>query len=164
MDDNQEIAGFDEDMREIFESYLAESKEILDHLSQDLVALEKKPSDSDLLNNIFRGIHTLKGTSSFLGFSQITELTHTSEDLLNKLRKGELKADKIIIDVLIEAHNATNMLLQRIESRNLQPVDLGSILEKLRGIMQQPDPKGETEEQGTWKKKSRPFLPLRHSM
>jgi two-component system, chemotaxis family, sensor kinase CheA len=136
MDDKQEIPGFDEDMREIFESYLVESKEILDHLSQDLIALEKKPSDAELLNNIFRGVHTLKGTSSFLGFSQITELTHTSEDLLNKLRKGELIADGNVIDVLIESHNAARTLLQRIESRNLQPVEIGGILVKLRAAME----------------------------
>ena len=133
MDDKQDIAGFDEDMREIFDSYLVESKEILDHLSQDLVTLEKNPANTDLLNNIFRGVHTLKGTSSFLGFSQMTELTHTSEDLLNKLRKGDIIADGKIIDVLIEAHNAANVLLQRIESRNLQPIELNGILEKLRG-------------------------------
>jgi two-component system chemotaxis sensor kinase CheA len=157
MDDNQEIAGFDEDMREIFDSYLIESKEILDHLSQDLVALEKKPSDIDLLNNIFRGMHTLKGTSSFLGFNQITELTHTSEDLLNKLRKGDLKVDKKIIDVLIEAHNATSMLVQRIESRNLQPVDLNDILGKLRGIMEPQGIKVETE--GNVEEKKEQVLP-----
>ena len=115
MDDKQDIAGFDEDMKEIFDSYLVEAKEILDHLSQDLLALEKKPGNTDLLNNIFRGVHTLKGTSSFLGFSQMTELTHASEDLLNKLRKGDLIADGKIIDVLIEAHNVANVLLQRIE-------------------------------------------------
>ncbi len=137
MDDKQDIAGFDEDMREIFDSYLVESKEILDHLSQDLLALEKKPSNADLLNNIFRGVHTLKGTSSFLGFNQMTELTHTSEDLLNKLRKSEIIADGKIIDVLIEVRNAASVLLQRIESRDLQPVELNGILEKLRGAMQQ---------------------------
>ena len=138
MDEKQEIPGFDEDMREIFESYLVESKEILDHLSQDLITLEKNPADANLLNNIFRGVHTLKGTSSFLGFNQITELTHTSEDLLNKLRKGDLIADVKIIDILIEAHNAASILIQRIENRNLQPIDLNGILEKLRGVMQKP--------------------------
>jgi two-component system chemotaxis sensor kinase CheA len=137
MDDKQDIAGFDEEMREIFDSYLVESKEILDQLSQNLLALEKKPSDADLLNNIFRGVHTLKGTSSFLGFDQMTELAHTSEDLLNKLRKGEIIADGKIIDVLIEVHNAANVLLQRIESRDPRPVALNGILEKLRGVMQQ---------------------------
>jgi two-component system chemotaxis sensor kinase CheA len=139
MDDKQDIAGFDEDMREIFDSYLVESKEILDHLSQDLLALEKSPTNADLLNNIFRGVHTLKGTSSFLGFNQMTELTHTGEDLLNKLRKGDFIADSKIIDVLIEVHNAASALLQRIESRNLQPIELNGILEKLRAAMQ-PQP------------------------
>jgi two-component system, chemotaxis family, sensor kinase CheA len=141
MDDKQGIAGFDEDMKEIFDSYLVESKEILDHLSQDLVALEKKPTDADLLNNIFRGVHTLKGTSSFLGFNQMTELTHTGEDLLNKLRKGDFIADRHIIDVLIEVHNAANVLLLRIESRNPQPIELSGLLGKLHGVMEhQPAP------------------------
>jgi two-component system chemotaxis sensor kinase CheA len=159
MDDKQEIAGFDEDMREIFESYLIESKEILDHLSQDLVALEKKPADANLLNNIFRGVHTLKGTSSFLGFNQITELTHTSEDLLNKLRKGDLIADNKIIDILIEAHNAASILLQRIESRNLQPVELNGILEKLRGVMQKQQDKVQIEDLEKAKKEEAPRTP-----
>ena len=135
MDDLQNIAGFDEDMREIFDSYLVESKEILDHLSQGLIALEKNPTDAELLNNIFRAVHTLKGTSSFLGFTQISELSHTSEDLLNKLRKGDLTADGAIIDVLIEAHNVAHILLQRIESKNLQPIDINGTLEKLQQAM-----------------------------
>jgi two-component system chemotaxis sensor kinase CheA len=140
MDDKQDIAGFDDDMKEIFDSYLVEAKEILDHLSQDLLVLEKKPTDTNLLNNIFRGVHTLKGTSSFLGFNQMTELAHTSEDLLNKLRKGDFIADDKIIDVLIEAHSAASALLQRIESRNLQPIELNGIIQKLQGAMQQqPD-------------------------
>ena len=137
MDDKQNIAGFDEDMREIFDSYLVEAKEILDHLSQDLLALEKHPANTDLLNNIFRGVHTLKGTSSFLGFNQMTELTHTSEDLLNKLRKGDFIADGKIIDVLIEARNAASVLLQRIEKRDLQPIEMNGILDKLRSAILQ---------------------------
>lgn len=140
MDEKQNIAGFEDDMQEIFDSYLVEAKEILDHISQDLLTLEKRPTNTNLLNNIFRGIHTLKGTSSFLGFNQMTELTHTSEDLLNKLRKGDFIADGKIIDVLIEARNAASVLLQRIESRNLQPIELNVILQKLREAMQQqPD-------------------------
>lgn len=137
MDNEQTAPGFDEEMREIFDSYLVEAREILDHLSQDLLALEKAPSDVKVLNNIFRAMHTLKGTSSFLGFSQIAELAHTSEDLLNKLRKGDCAATSEIIDVLIDVHKTAGVLLQRIESRNLQPIEMESILEKLRRGMQQ---------------------------
>ena len=137
MENEQAVPSFDEDMREIFDSYVIEANEILEHLSQDLLTLEKNPSDGNLLNTIFRGIHTLKGTSSFLGFSQMTELTHTSEDLLNKLRKGDFIADGKVIDILIEAHNAAKTLLQRIKNHDLQPLDLDGTLEKIRGLMQQ---------------------------
>ena len=136
MDNEQIVPGFGEDMKEILDSYLVEAGEILDQLSQDLLALEKKPSAMNLLNNIFRGMHTLKGTSSFLGFQQMTDLTHACEDLLNKLRKGDFIADINIIDLLVEAHKIARVLLQRIESRNLQPVELG-ILNKLHGVLQQ---------------------------
>jgi two-component system, chemotaxis family, sensor kinase CheA len=137
MGNEQTVPGFDDEMREIFDSYLIEAREILDHLSQDLLALEKTPSDVNVLNNIFREMHTLKGTSSFLGFNQISELAHTSEDLLNKLRKGECTATSEIIDVLIEAHKTAGVLLQRIESRDLSPIDMEKLLEKLRKGMQQ---------------------------
>ncbi len=137
MGNEQTAPGFDEEMREIFDSYLVEAREILDHLSQDLLALEKAPLDVNILNNIFREMHTLKGTSSFLGFNQIVELAHTSEDLLNKLRKGECTATSEIIDVLIEAHKTAVVLLQRIESRDLQPIEMDNLLEKLRRGMQQ---------------------------
>ncbi|MBN1398908.1 MAG: chemotaxis protein CheA [Bacteroidetes bacterium] len=140
MDNEQTAPGFDEEMREIFESYLVEAREILEHLSQDLLALEKSPSDTNVLNNIFREMHTLKGTSSFLGFSQIAELAHTSEDLLNKLRKGECTATSEIVDVLIEAHKTAGILLQRIESRDLEPIEMNKLLEKLRKGMEQSAP------------------------
>jgi two-component system, chemotaxis family, sensor kinase CheA len=141
MGNEQTVPGFDDEMREIFDSYLIEAREILDHLSQDLLALEKTPSDVNVLNNIFREMHTLKGTSSFLGFNQISELAHTSEDLLNKLRKGECTATSEIIDVLIEAHKTAGVLLQRIESRDLSPIEMEKLLEKLRkGMQQQTEP------------------------
>jgi two-component system chemotaxis sensor kinase CheA len=136
MDNEQIVPGYDEEMKEIFDSYLIEAKEILDQLSQDLLKLEKTPTDANLLNNIFRGMHTLKGTSSFLGFSQITELSHTSEDLLNKLRKGDFIADSGVIDVLIEAHKAAKILVQRIENHNIEPIELNGTLEKLQRVMQ----------------------------
>jgi two-component system chemotaxis sensor kinase CheA len=149
MDNEQTVPSFDEDMREIFDSYVIEANEILQQLSQDLLALEKNPSDGNLLNTIFRGVHTLKGTSSFLGFSQMTELAHTSEDLLNKLRKGDFVADGEIIDILIESHNAAKILLQRIKNHNVQPLDLDSTLEKIRGVMQRQSSVIQIEDRAT---------------
>jgi len=98
-------------------------------------------------------MHTLKGTSSFLGFNQISGLAHTSEDLLNKLRKGECAATSEIIDVLIDVHKTAGVLLQRIEGHNLQPIEIDSLLEKLRKGMQQP------AEQAQIQSKELPVIP-----
>ena len=88
---NGTSAAFDGEMAEILESFIVESNEILETLGQNLLALEKNPEDSELHNVIFRAVHTLKGTSSFLGFEQTTALAHVFEDVLNKIRRGELK-------------------------------------------------------------------------
>jgi len=124
-------SGFDGEMAEILESYLIESNEIIDHLGRDLIDLEKTPGDVELINRIFRGVHTLKGTSSFLGFAQMAEFSHRFEDLLNKLRKGERVVNTGMMDTIIEAFDATKALLVKIESKNNQETDLSGILAKL---------------------------------
>lgn len=133
-------SAFDGEMAEILESFLIESNEIIDHLGRDLLDLEKTPSDKELLNKIFRGIHTLKGTSSFLGFAQMAQFSHRFEDLLNKLRKGERVISAAMMDVIFQAFDATKALLVRIETKNHQEADLSDVLSKLdaeiRGCMQ----------------------------
>ncbi len=89
MSDNNKYAMLiDPDMKEIVESFAVESSEILEQLDSDLVQLESKPEDDELLNKIFRAFHTIKGTSGFLGLEKLTAVTHRCEDILNKLRKG----------------------------------------------------------------------------
>ncbi|MFH0990132.1 MAG: chemotaxis protein CheA [bacterium] len=128
--------GFDNEMAEIFESFVIESNEIIEHLGRDLLELEKTPANIELLHKIFRGMHTLKGTSSFLGFNQMTELGHSCEDLLNKLRKGELVATAAMIDVMFKAYDMIKVLLERIEKKNMQPVDFSHIVQKLQAEIQ----------------------------
>ncbi len=125
---------FGDEMAEILESFLVETHEVLDRLGQDLLSLEKQPANSELHNTIFRAVHTVKGTSSFLGFEQITELAHRFEDVLNKLRKGELTITSASFDVLFEAYDLMKVLLQRIETKNNEPVALADILQKLQTI------------------------------
>lgn len=107
----------DPDMKEIFESFLIETKEIFERLDIDLIELENKPNDSELLNNIFRSFHTVKGTSGFLGLERMQKLTHRAEDLLNKLRKGELAVTHDIMDVILQAYDGLKGLLNVIETR-----------------------------------------------
>ncbi len=122
---------FDGEMAELFESFLVETNEILETLGQNLVELEKRSADAELHNTIFRAVHTVKGTSSFLGFDQLTKLAHHFEDLLNKIRRGELAVTSAIIDVILESFDMMKLLLRNIETRDLTPVNLTAILETL---------------------------------
>lgn len=127
---------FGAEMAEIFESFLIETQEIFDRLNQDLLELEKRPTDKELHNTIFRAVHTVKGTSSFVGFEQLTELAHNFEDVLNKIRRGELTVTSDIMDVMFEAFDLMKELLQRIQAKNTEPIELTGIIAKLQVIGQ----------------------------
>ncbi len=126
----------DSEMVEILESFIAETREIFEKFGQDLITLEQGATDPDLLNAIFRAVHTVKGTSSFLGLEQMTQLAHSVEDVLNKLRRGELQASSVKMDVLFDAYDCMKELLAQIESRNIRHVDLDPILSRLQAISQ----------------------------
>ncbi len=125
---------FDDEMKEIVESFIVETKELLEKLDNDLVELEKRPDDLELLNAIFRYVHTIKGTSSFIGFEQMSELTHKFEDILNKLRKGELKINPDIMDTMLEAFDLMKVLLSKLEVGDLSPIDISDVLKKFEKI------------------------------
>lgn len=105
-----------DEMQEIIEDFLIESFELIDQLDQDLVELETRPRDLDLLNRIFRVAHTIKGSSSFLGFESLTYLTHNMEDVLNKARKGDLEITHEIMDVILESTDLMKALLESIKT------------------------------------------------
>ncbi len=125
---------FDHEMAEILESFLVETREILEKLSKDLLLLEKGNSGSELLNSIFRAVHTVKGTSSFLGLDQMTELAHSFEDVLNRLRRGELEMTPGKMDVMLAAFDQLKNLLIKIENRDGTRVDLQQILARLQEV------------------------------
>ena len=75
---------------DIVKDFLAESYENLDRLDRDLVGLEKNPKDKAALAGVFRTIHTIKGTCGFLGFNKLEKVAHVGENLLTRLRDGQL--------------------------------------------------------------------------
>ena len=99
-----------EEMKEILNDFLAESSEMLEALDQHFVKLETEPSNAELLNEIFRCMHSMKGSAGFLGFTHLVEVAHQAESLLNKLRQGEMAVSPFIIDIILEAVDAVKML------------------------------------------------------
>lgn len=103
-----------DEFQEILQDFLVESFELIEQLDQDLVELESRPDDLDLLNRIFRVAHTIKGASSFLNFDVLTHLTHHMENLLNMARHGDLVIDADVMDVILESIDLMKALLGRI--------------------------------------------------
>ncbi|HHI68184.1 MAG TPA: chemotaxis protein CheA, partial [Planctomycetes bacterium] len=126
--DPQPEAGGQDD--EVLQEFFVEAWEIMEELDQDLVSLEEHPDDADLLNKIFRAAHTLKGSSSFLGFDRISRVTHRVEDIFNKLRKGELALTPETMDVVLEAMDRVRRLLEAAQAGEPGP-DVDDILEAL---------------------------------
>ena len=103
-----------DEFQEILQDFLVESFELVEQLDSDLVELEARPEDLELLNGIFRVAHTVKGASSFLNFDVLTHLTHHMEDVLNKARHGELIITPDIMDVVLESIDLMKALLHTI--------------------------------------------------
>ena len=95
--------------------FLIESDENLSQVEQDLVNLEEHPDQEDTIASIFRAIHTIKGTCSFLGYSKLEKLAHTGETLLSLVRDGELALASDITTALLSMVDAIRNMLESIE-------------------------------------------------
>ncbi|RKX26631.1 MAG: chemotaxis protein CheA [Candidatus Zixiibacteriota bacterium] len=125
-----------DEMKEIIDDFLVEAEELIDSLDNNFVKLETSPSDLDLLNEIFRAVHTVKGTSSFLGFDQVTELSHKMEDVLNKLRKSELAVTAEMMDLLLESLDILKVLLDNVRQNKEEVIDLTDAIARLIAIQE----------------------------
>ncbi len=121
-------------MKEIFEGFLIESKELLEAISSDLMELEMNSEDIDVINRCFRSFHTIKGTSAFMGFDVISGITHHAEDILNQLRRNEIKVSNPIIDVLLEVHDWIALLLSSLEQSELLRPDFTETIAKIDAL------------------------------
>ena len=102
-------------MDEIIKEFLIESTENLDKLDRDFVALEKNPKDKELLSSIFRVVHTIKGTCGFLGFQKLESVAHAGENILGKLRDGQLAMNESRTNALLALVDALRKMLVEIE-------------------------------------------------
>ena len=102
--------------QEILEDFLVEAGEILELLSEQLVDLEQRPDDSDLLNAIFRGFHTVKGGAGFLQLDPMVECCHRAENLFDLLRNGDIKVNPELMDVVLQALDTVNVMFEAVRN------------------------------------------------
>jgi two-component system, chemotaxis family, sensor kinase CheA len=101
---------------ELIHEFLIESNENLARLDQEIVELEQRPRDANLLGSVFRTFHTLKGTCGFLAFSKLERITHAAETILSQLREGERTLNPALVSLILETIDAVKAILQTIEA------------------------------------------------
>ncbi len=131
---------------DLTKEFLAESLEGLDRMDRCLTELETRPEDAELLGEIFRAVHTIKGTTGFLGFGRLERLAHAGETLLGYLRDGRLIADEELVNGLLQLMDGLRAILQLIERNGNEGVrcddedsQLIALMEELASRGSQPE-------------------------
>lgn len=131
---------FDAD-EEILQDFLVEAGEILEQLSEQLVELEARPDDMNLLNAIFRGFHTVKGGAGFLQLHALVECCHIAENVFDTLRKGARRADAELMDAVLQALDTVNEMFSQVRDR-VDPTP--ATAELLQALARFAEPQSET--------------------
>ena len=103
-------------MDDLIREFLIESHAGLDQMERCLTELEERPADAELLANIFRSVHTIKGTTGFLGYARLEAVSHAGENLLGLLRDGKLVANAEMISALLDLLDGLRAILRSIET------------------------------------------------
>ncbi len=120
---------------EILQDFLIEAGEMIETLNEELVELEQRPNDSDLLNSVFRSFHTIKGGAGFLSLEPLVELCHRAEDVFNLLRNGDLQIDAAIMDVMLPVLDSLNEMFDNLRAATEPDPADPALLAALDGIL-----------------------------
>ena len=122
----------------LVQEYLTESRELIQKLDEGLVMLETATDDPELINQLFRALHTIKGTSSFFGYEQLVAVAHAAEDVLNLVRKGDLKVTREMIDTLLVCADQIKSLLDDVEAGSSEKREIEPLIARLKSLLQKP--------------------------
>src|SRR5699024_785611 len=127
------------DTTQYLDIFIDESTEHLDVLYKQLLELEKNPSDEEIIEEIFRSAHTLKGMSATMGYEDLADLTHKLENVFDAIRNDSIDINAEIVDVLFEAVDALNEMVEDISNGGDGIKDIASIVELLEKMGKNED-------------------------
>ncbi|MCX8070339.1 MAG: chemotaxis protein CheA [Thermodesulfovibrionales bacterium] len=120
-----------DEMDEIISEFVTEAEETLEKIDPMFVELETRGYDKDLLNEIFRGMHTLKGAAGFLGFQSIVDVAHRAESIMKRLRDGEISLSRDLMDVILKSVDTLRLLISHIKLKDNVEEDTSALLVEL---------------------------------
>lgn len=116
----------------LIREFLVESEELLQRMDEDMIALESAPQDTEILNRVFRAMHTIKGTGGFLGFEPLVRVAHRAEDVLNALRRADVTLCARVTNALLAARDQLGKMLEDIRQGGLKEYKLDTLLLELQ--------------------------------
>jgi len=125
----------DTDMAEYKEEFVNEAREHLQILNQSLLDLEHDTANMDLLNNIFRAAHTLKGSSATMGFMELNKLTHRMENVLDAIRNGETAVTSLVLDTTFDCFDVLEIMIDEIDADSPSNVDVSDLVNQLDSLL-----------------------------
>jgi two-component system, chemotaxis family, sensor kinase CheA len=128
-------------MDDIIVGFIEEVRELLLQLEDDLIGLEKNPENGEIINNIFRVMHTLKGSAGMVGFKNIQDLTHEFEEIYEQIREGRISIDSGIIDLTLRGKDSIISMLNGEEDENA----ISELKNAIRGLLDDPQSKPNKE-------------------
>ncbi len=120
-----------DEMEEIINDFITEAEESLDKIDPLFVEIETRGYDKDLLNDIFRSVHTLKGAAGFLGFQPVVDVAHNAESILKKIREGEIGFSRPLMDVILRSVDMLRLLIRHIKDKDNAVEDTASLVKDL---------------------------------
>ncbi len=115
MENSEEPQTISEDDMEILVDFVSEAQENLDSIEINLIELEQDPENKDIINDIFRPFHTIKGVSGFLSLTKINKLSHTTENFLDSARSGDFIINDTATDVILESVDTLKKLIDKVQ-------------------------------------------------
>ncbi len=132
---NAEISDWDASAHSsILEDFISETEEIIEELSKNLIECEKKPEELEIVNLIFRSMHTLKGNSATLNLKIMNLIAHRAENVLDKIRTNKLKMSSEINDVMLECVDYFQAIIEKIKNHHQPKLDIDNLLNNLDSI------------------------------
>ena len=127
-------AGIDE--QKLRRAFLEESEELLEHLGEHLLEIEKNPTDRESVNEVFRIMHSLKSESAVMGFEALSEVAHTLEDVFSQVRDGALALDQTVVDVVLAGTDLVHEMMASISRGGRDSdFDINDVLAGVRGVL-----------------------------
>ena len=125
-----------DEMEEIIAEFVTESEETLDKVDPLFVELEAKGHDQEILNKLFRSVHTIKGAAGFLGLQSMVDVAHSAENIMKKLREGEIAISRRLMDAVLKSVDMLRLLLRHVKDKDGAQENIGPVVQELNAALE----------------------------